>query len=88
MGTKKVDIQPYMHAKAVTVSVTYHRSCLIITDGFENLEEAVRRQLKMPEAYSEDPSEWYEDEFVVIEESPKELTIQTTQMKRVKKENK
>lgn len=77
-----------MHAKAVTVSVTYHRSCLIITDGFENLEEATRKQLKIPELISEDPSEWYEDEFVVIEEPQKELVIQTTQMKRVQKENK
>lgn len=85
MGTKKVDIQPYIHAKAVTVSVTYHRNCLIITDGFESLEKAAREQLNLTEMFPEDPSEWYEDEFVVIEEPMKELTIGKTSMGKVKK---
>ena len=80
----KVEIQPFIHAKAVTVSVTYHRSCLIYTDGFEDLEEATRRQLNLKDMFSDDPSEWYEDEFVVIPEPKSELTIKTTKIKPLK----
>lgn len=85
MATKKAEIQPYIHAKAVTVSVTYHRSCLVLTDGFESLEEAVRRQLKLPEMTICDPDEWFEDEFVVIEEPKGDITIHKEKIGPLKK---
>lgn len=52
--------------QAVTVSVTYHRNCFVVVDGFEDLEEAVRQQVRMPGDPMLDPSEWSEDELAVI----------------------
>lgn len=65
--------------KAVTVSVTYHRNCYIVVDGFENVEDAARRQLRMPNDPFLDPSEWLEDEFTVIENTTElsDLVIKT-----------
>ena len=53
--------------KAVTVSVTYHRNCLVVVDeDDDNIEEQVRKQIRMPGDPMLDPSEWSEDEFAVI----------------------
>lgn len=53
--------------KAVTVSVTYHRNCLVVVDeDDDNIEEQVRNQIRMPGDPMLDPSEWSEDEFAVI----------------------
>lgn len=53
--------------KAVTVSVTYHRNCLVVVDeDCDNIEEQVRKQIRMPGDPMLDPSEWSEDEFAVI----------------------
>ena len=53
--------------KAVTVSVTYHRNCLVVIDeDDDNIEEQVRKQIRMPGDPMLDPSEWSEDEFAVI----------------------
>lgn len=85
MATKEAGVQPYIHARAVTVSVTYHRSCLVLTDGFENIEDAVRRQMKFPDPIAYDPDEWFEDEFVVIEEPDSKITIQMEKIEPIKK---
>ena len=53
--------------KSVTVSVTYHRTCIVIARDTDNLEEVVREQIKLPNNPSVDISDWSEDEFCVIE---------------------
>ena len=53
--------------KSVTISVTYHRTCLVIAKDGDNLEEVVREQVRLPNSPSVDPSEWSEDEMCVIE---------------------
>lgn len=52
---------------SVTVSVTYHRNCLVVVGRDDNLEDAVREQIRMPGDPMLDPSEWSEDEFAVID---------------------
>lgn len=66
--------------KAVMVSVTYHRNCFIIVNEGEDLETAVREQIRMPGDPLLDPSEWSEDEFAVIDVSDS-VKVTTTEMK-------
>lgn len=72
--------------KAVMVSVTYHRNCFIVTDGFESesLEELVRKQIRMPNDPLLDPSEWSEDEFTVLEIPQETLKLITKKVKYIK----
>lgn len=72
--------------KAVMVSVTYHRNCFIVTDGFEleSLEELVRKQIRMPNDPLLDPSEWSEDEFTVLEVPQETLELITKKVKYIK----
>ena len=62
-----IDTSGTTSLRSVTVSVTYHRTCLVIAKATENLEEAVREQIKLPNNPSVDISDWSEDEFCVIE---------------------
>lgn len=68
------------------VSVTYHRTCLIVAGDNDNLQEAVRQQLNM-DAPSLDTSEWSEDEFSVIDctDRPLGLTLCETDDNRNKR---
>lgn len=76
--------QPPKTIKAVMVSVTYHRNCYVIVDGFEDLEEAVRSQIRMPNDPLLDPSEWSEDEFAVIENPYESFVLRTETIKKIK----
>lgn len=70
--------------KAVMVSVTYHRNCFVIVDDEEDIEDAVREQVRMPNDPMLDPSEWSEDEFAVIECPLESFTLETRTIKKVK----
>ena len=77
----------YKELKSVTISVTYSRTCLVVADDFENLEEAVRSQIKMPNNPSVDISDWSEDEFCVLEnkEFNQKITIPNVRDKEIPK---
>lgn len=71
--------------KAVTVSVTYHRNCLVVVDeDDDNIEEQVRNQIRMPGDPILDPSEWSEDEFAVIVNDDIDIQLQTKKIKPIK----
>lgn len=75
--------------KAVTVSVTYHRNCLVVVDeDDDNIEEQVRKQIRMPGDPMLDQSEWSEDEFAVIVNEDIDIRLKPTEKLRPVKSKK